>query len=100
MKLTPLNIAFTIFLIISIIVLGFIISLPLEYLLNGAFNNSTILQMIIFIPAPIIAFIHLFNLYRKERRITKQMLYTVIGYIIIFPIAFTVVVMFAAVILL
>jgi hypothetical protein len=99
MNVKPLNVVFIILLIVSIIVLGFVISLPIEYILIGAFNKSTILQMIIFIPAPIIAFIHLYNLYRKEKIITKQMLYTVIGYIIIFPIAYAVLVMFAAMIL-
>ncbi len=91
------DILFLVLLIISICVIGFLISVPIGLLLEGNYNSKTLLQMGIFIPASIVAYIHLYNSYAKSKLITQKMLFTVIGYIVLFPIAFAVVVMLASV---
>ena len=99
MNLKPIDILFLVLLLLSIIVIGFILSIPIGILLEGMYNKYTLLQMGIFIPVTIIAYIHLYSVYATSKKVTKNMIYTVIGYIIVFPIAFTIVVALGAVLL-
>ena len=99
MNFKPIDILFLVLLFISIIVIGFLLSMPIGILLEGMYNKYTLLQMGIFIPASIIAYIHLYTVYAESKKVTKNMVYTVIGYIIVFPIAYTIVVALGAVLL-
>ena len=93
------EVLFIILLLFSILVIGFLLSMPINLLLEGKYNAKTLIQMGIFIPATIIAYNHLYSVFKEDRMITKRMFIKVIGYIILFPVAFAIVVMFAAVLL-
>ena len=93
------EVLFIILLLFSILVIGFLLSMPINLLLEGKYNAKTLIQMGIFIPATIIAYNHLYSVFKEDRMITKRMFIKVLGYIILFPVAFAIVVMFAAVLL-
>ncbi len=93
-----LDVIFFVLLFLSLLTIGFLISLPVAPLLEGKYNSKTLTQAAIFIPAAIIAYVHLYKAYRKSDKVSKNMIYTVLGYIIIFPIVFAIVVMVTAVV--
>ena len=55
MNLKSIDILFLVLLFVSIIVIGFLLSMPIGLLLEGVYNKYTILQMGIFIPASVFA---------------------------------------------
>ncbi len=73
--------------------------MPINLLLEGKYNAKTLVQMGIFIPAAIISYSHVYSVFKEDRMITKRMFIKVIGYIILFPVAFALVVMFSAVLI-
>lgn len=99
MNFKPIDTIFLVLLVVSIFVIGFLLSFPIGLLLEGSYNKYTILQMGIFIPASIMAYFHLYTVYAESRKVTRKMIYTVIGYIIVFPITYAIVVAMGAVLL-
>ncbi len=93
------EVLFIILLLFSILVIGFLLSMPINLLLEGKYNAKTLVQMGIFIPAAIISYSHVYSVFKEDRMITKRMFIKVIGYIILFPVAFALVVMFSAVLI-
>lgn len=99
MQLKTIDVIFIILFLIFCSEIFILMSMDIGPLLKGIYNKYTLLHLGIFIPALLLSAYHLYTVFAESKKVTKSMVYTIIGYVIVFPIAYGLVVILGAVFL-